>query len=145
MNLWGRRRFLHRTLMGFVVLLWHCLGCKGGQEESKERESRKLAVFDRMKSHSHPGLERVGESYLQQFRAEGNQIILIKHLELPPSFPDSLKSVDLEVPALAKHLGLRIRQDFQADRVWEHQGWILSRTEGRIAALRHMRRPASAS
>lgn len=69
----------------------------------------------------------IGRSYLMQHPDEADRETLIG------------QTIDREDTVSSRRLRgalrERIRADFAASRVFVHDGWILSRTEGRLAAL----------
>lgn len=69
----------------------------------------------------------IGRSYLLQHPGEADRPTLVAQMIDPEdtASPTRLRSA----------LRDRIRADFAASRVFEYDRWILSRTEGRLAAL----------
>ena len=142
MNLWARRTFIRRAAQVSALLFCYCLGCRARASESEAQVRRKLELFDRLPASFDEGLNNLGENYIQQFSSEGDPEVLLKHLEFPAISDDSNVSDQVLVQQFARHLKSRILEDFQNSQVWEHQGWLLSRTEGRVAALRRIRSSA---
>jgi hypothetical protein len=74
-----------------------------------------------------PALE-VGRDYLERFPEEASRAELEKRLL-------ALLPGDAELAELRAALLGAIRRDFAEDRVFRHEGWVLSRTGGRLCAL----------
>jgi len=113
-----RRRFLVRaalTASGAVSLA--LLGCQ-----------RDTVVLELRHVFSDPteGFA-IGRSYLLQHPGEANRATLVARMIDPEdaATPNRLRAA----------LRDRIRADFAASRLFEYDRWILSRTEGRLAAL----------
>ena len=113
-----RRRFLVRAALGAsgaVSLV--VLGC-----------DRNTAVIDLRYVFGDPSdALAIGRSYLLQHPDEANRETLVDKTIDPE---DTVSSSRLRTA-----LRERIRADFAASRVFVHDNWILSLTEGRLAAL----------
>ena len=78
----------------------------------------------------------VGGRYLRARASEADPELLLGLLGLPnaPLWPVA----KADVQALRTALSTRHREDFRRDRVLEQDGWTLSLTELRLAALVHL-------
>jgi hypothetical protein len=78
----------------------------------------------------------VGRAYLAARPQEADVERLASELELPADLPDLESQAGLAtLVALAGSLSSRHRADFREGRVVELEGWVLSETELRLAAL----------
>jgi hypothetical protein len=104
---------------GSVVLLIG--GCGSGEEPYRIELTEVLLQPDRVRP--------IGEEFRRQFPADVDRRALERRVfdGLP-----GMRAIDLEVN---QRLAELIRQDFEAERVFLFEGWILSHTEGHLSAL----------
>jgi hypothetical protein len=105
------------SALGLGGLLAACSSTGGSEQAAPDERSAALA-----------GLVAIGAAYLAGDDADGNLDDVERALGLDPG--SSADPVNL----LGEHAA-QIHADFESDDVVELDGWILSRTETRIAAL----------
>jgi hypothetical protein len=76
------------------------------------------------------GIRAVGEAYLRERPGERGAAVLTRLLRRRPPWRDAVDS-----PDVLGVLGAESRADFRAGRTAHVQGWVLSETEARAAAL----------
>jgi hypothetical protein len=75
-------------------------------------------------------VKKIGADYIKHVAEEDDMSDIGKHLFKT----DDGKIVDAEGPVVEKLLHEKIQKDFQIDNTLVLDGWIVSRTEGRICA-----------
>jgi len=87
-------------------------------------------VLARFRRHLDPRqASALGARYLAAFPDEGELSKLLQQIAGNARPSDQVRSFLTE----------RVANDFAADDVWEVDGWMISRTEGRILAALHLR------
>ncbi|MBW2421258.1 MAG: hypothetical protein JRH19_22135 [Deltaproteobacteria bacterium] len=130
------RRELLLSSLGFVV------GLAAGSDGARARSPREAAAGGLLDGVAHPDSTRaVGWAYLRRHPEEADEQRLIEALVGEDS--------ELRAALQAQHpkrvrsrLRRRHRDDFGAQRTVVLEGWVLSRTETRLAALAALSGPA---
>jgi hypothetical protein len=76
----------------------------------------------------------IGRAYLARFPQEGEPIALTRLILEGMAFSDSEK-LTLGERELRGRVAAQLRADFAEGRITEIDGWLMSRTEGRLCAL----------
>lgn len=120
----SKRNLLKYTACGFF------LGALGLPMGWPSKQSAILTNGHKLDSLLSRNMTVIGREYLKQYPEEGSTTSLLNAIQLRISafngHPDDLPWAEL------KQL---IKADFQTDEVVYLQGWSLSRTEARLAAL----------
>lgn len=129
------RRALFRILAGSGLTAF--VGRRfGGFEPTRPRQP--FCDLDYVK-HLLPQQARpggLGYRYLEMRPEEANPLLLAGLLGLPVAVSRASSAIDLA--ALRRRLHVRHREDFRRGGVLDLEGWILSATELRLAALLHL-------
>ncbi len=128
-----RRRTFLISLAGSIGLLASARGVVALLAPHEDASSAADALLSG-RFGSSPATRRIGRAYLAAVPSESDPRTLRSALSPSGQDPDEWWGT-IDVESLSATVRTDVRQDFAIGQTWTMDGWVLSRTEGRLAAL----------